>query len=311
MWKCMRCEKENQDSIENCTGCGKAKSMDYINYRTLSRINNSVAENWKADQNTSEFLVKQGIEYLQKAAEFLEKAGLNSSADKTKEVIEEIRKKEMEEKFNATIEKMFQHEIEDTEITELMRKYLEKKEGEQKEEKSNIRIVEACHPAKQNTNHKKTKVIRVLNQSELDKRKNKRVYRGNSIEEICKDFLSYDDNKIRLTQKRETFDVLKVGNTTTYLMDDNTIKVGRESGFAITEKGIYVKEPEGKEKFISWDEFQKAEIIYKAGTDNERILKVKGQRIFNILYFTGNQETFLQLEMLFIAIHKLLNRKAE
>ena len=93
-------------------------------------------------------------------------------------------------------------------------------------------------------------------------------------------------------------------------MDDNTIKVGRESGFAITEKGIYVKEPEGKEKFISWDEFRKAEIIYKAGTDNERILKVKGQRIFNMLYFTGNQETLLQLEMLFIALHKLLNRKA-
>ena len=132
MWKCIRCEKENQDTEEICPGCGNAKSMDYINYRTLVRINNSVIENWKAEQNTSEFFVKQGIAYLEKAAEFLEKAGLNSSAEKTKEVIEEIRKKEMEEKFNATIEKMFQHDIEDTEITELMRKYLEKKKANKK-----------------------------------------------------------------------------------------------------------------------------------------------------------------------------------
>ena len=132
MWNCVHCNKENQDIIENCPGCGKAKFMDYINYRTLSRINNSVIENWKAEQNTSESFVKQGIAYLEKAAEFLEKAGLNSSAEKTKEVIEEIRKKEMEEKFNATIEKMFQHDIEDTEITELMRKYLEKKKANKK-----------------------------------------------------------------------------------------------------------------------------------------------------------------------------------
>ena len=132
MWKCIRCEKENQDAEEICPGCGNAKFMDYINYRTLVRINNSVIENWKAEQNTSEFFVKQGIAYLEKAAEFLEKAGLNSSAEKTKEVIEEIRKKEMEEKFNATIEKMFQHDIEDTEITELMSKYLEKKKANKK-----------------------------------------------------------------------------------------------------------------------------------------------------------------------------------
>lgn len=93
MWKCIHCNKENQDSIENCPECGNSKSMDYINYRTLSRINISVMENWKADQNTSEFFVKQGIEYLQKAAELFEKAGLSEDSLKTKEVMKAVKVK--------------------------------------------------------------------------------------------------------------------------------------------------------------------------------------------------------------------------
>ena len=93
MWKCIRCEKENQDTEEICPGCGNAKSMDYINYRTLARINNSVMENWKAEQNTSEFFVKQGIAYLEKAAELFEKAGLSEDSLKTREVMKAVKDK--------------------------------------------------------------------------------------------------------------------------------------------------------------------------------------------------------------------------
>ena len=93
MWNCVHCNKENQDIIENCPGCGKAKFMDYINYRTLSRINNSVIENWKAEQNTSEFFVKQGITYLEKAAELFEKVGLSEDSLKTKEVMKAVEDK--------------------------------------------------------------------------------------------------------------------------------------------------------------------------------------------------------------------------
>ena len=28
MWKCIRCNKENQDFIENCENCGHGKAMD-------------------------------------------------------------------------------------------------------------------------------------------------------------------------------------------------------------------------------------------------------------------------------------------
>ena len=95
MWKCIRCEKENQDTEEICPGCGNAKSMDYINYRTLTRINNSVIEKWKAEQNTSEFFAKQGIAYLEKAAELFEKVGLSEDSLKTREVMKAVMLNEM------------------------------------------------------------------------------------------------------------------------------------------------------------------------------------------------------------------------
>ena len=53
MWRCIRCNKENQDSIENCTGCGHGKTMDYIHHCTLSRIKLSTADNWKINNNSS------------------------------------------------------------------------------------------------------------------------------------------------------------------------------------------------------------------------------------------------------------------
>lgn len=93
MWKCVRCEKENLDSVEKCTECGHTKSMDYVNYRTLSRIRASVMENWKADLATPEYFVKQGLEHLQKAAELLKKAGLDADSARAKELIIAVRDK--------------------------------------------------------------------------------------------------------------------------------------------------------------------------------------------------------------------------
>lgn len=55
MWKCMRCEKENQDTEEICTGCGHGRTMDYISHRTLAKIPRSLSANWKkVDQKEEE-----------------------------------------------------------------------------------------------------------------------------------------------------------------------------------------------------------------------------------------------------------------
>ena len=59
MWKCIRCEKENQDFIENCMECGHGKTMNYIEYKTVSKVQNSVQSNWKQEQNTSEYFKKK------------------------------------------------------------------------------------------------------------------------------------------------------------------------------------------------------------------------------------------------------------
>ena len=47
MWKCMRCNKENQDFIENCENCGHGNTMDYIGHRSISRLRPEVVTNWK------------------------------------------------------------------------------------------------------------------------------------------------------------------------------------------------------------------------------------------------------------------------
>lgn len=53
MWKCERCNKENQNSAQQCTNCGHGRTMDYIHHRTLSRIKPSTADNWKTNNNSS------------------------------------------------------------------------------------------------------------------------------------------------------------------------------------------------------------------------------------------------------------------
>ena len=69
MWKCIRCEKENPDSAENCMECGHGKTMNYRDYRTLSKVQGSVIEKWKQEQHSSEYFKKMGMEYLQKTIE--------------------------------------------------------------------------------------------------------------------------------------------------------------------------------------------------------------------------------------------------
>ena len=84
MWKCIRCEKENLDSAENCIECGHARSMDYIQHRVLSKVPASVTDHWKVDKNSPEYLVRRGREYLEKAVELFEKANVNNADETTR-----------------------------------------------------------------------------------------------------------------------------------------------------------------------------------------------------------------------------------
>ena len=47
MWKCIRCNKENQDSEEKCINCGHGKTMDYTGHRSVSRLRPEMTNNWK------------------------------------------------------------------------------------------------------------------------------------------------------------------------------------------------------------------------------------------------------------------------
>ena len=91
MWKCIRCEKENQDSEEMCAACGHERAMDYTGHRTLAKIPSSVTDNWKSSQNTSEYFIKQGREYLQKIIECLEKTSVDSADDIENMTVAELK----------------------------------------------------------------------------------------------------------------------------------------------------------------------------------------------------------------------------
>ena len=91
MWKCIRCEKENQDSEEMCAACGHERAMDYTGHRTLAKISSSETDNWKSSQNTSEYFIKQGREYLQKIIECLEKTSVDSADDIENMTVAELK----------------------------------------------------------------------------------------------------------------------------------------------------------------------------------------------------------------------------
>ena len=274
MWKCIRCEKENQDSEEMCAACGHERAMDYTGHRTLAKISSSVTDNWKSSQSDPEYFKEQALKHLKEAAGLLEKSGFRGAAAKINEVITEVEQYSPRQKLQV-------------DFTMILRMYLEKTQALQTEKKTEFQ-----------NRKQQQRTIRVLNQEELDNRKNRRIYTGNSIKEICENFLSYEDNEwikggyfknVKIEFSEESF--LFFGDS-------------EKSGFAITEKGIYSKDTVGTADFLSWENFGEARVMYPGNG----VLKIKGNKIASIAYFNWDRESFLQIEMLFIAIHAYLNR---
>ena len=273
MWKCIRCEKENQDSEESCTACGHERAMDYTGHRTLSKISSSVTDNWKSSQSDPEYFKEQALKHLKEAAGLLEKSGFRGAAAKINEVITEVEQYSPRQKLQM-------------DFTMILRMYLKKTQALQTEKKTEFQ-----------NRKQQQRTIRVLNQEELDNRKNRRIYTGNGIKEICENFLSYGDNEwinggyyknVKIEFSEESF--LFFGDS-------------EKSGFAITEKGIYSKDTVGTADFLSWENFGEARVMYPGNG----VLKIKGNKIASIAYFNWDRESFLQIEMLFIAIHAYLN----
>ncbi|MZT66966.1 MULTISPECIES: hypothetical protein [Blautia] len=52
MWKCIRCEKENEDMVEICAECGHGRTMDYIYHRTLAKVSARLTKKWRISHNT-------------------------------------------------------------------------------------------------------------------------------------------------------------------------------------------------------------------------------------------------------------------
>ena len=237
MWKCIRCEKENSDSIGNCTGCGHGRTMNYTGHRVLSKVRPEIVDNWKINDNSAS-------------------TTYNYFTDKKKST------------------------------TGVPRKY----------------------PLTQNQNS----VVRILstyedNWAELKKRKVRRVYTVFGIKEICKKFLSYEANQSvnnvgsGSSQLLENLQIYQ--NHNIYLLHDDTWRKNGQSGFAVTDQGIYTKALFKKAKFIPWKEFQKCEVINISG-DSE-LSAGKNQ----IAFLSGDRDTLLELELMFAAIHEYLNQK--
>ena len=102
MWKCIRCEKENQDTEEICTGCGHGRTMDYISHRTLAKISISLSENWKrVNREEAEEFVQEKLADLTNSVKDIEKKisdgqneinTLNWTVQERNEVIEKNEK---------------------------------------------------------------------------------------------------------------------------------------------------------------------------------------------------------------------------
>ena len=147
------------------------------------------------------------------------------------------------------------------------------------------------------------KELHVLNQSALDNYKNKRSYTGKNIEEICQNFLSYEDlQHINTGQKDNIINKLKIpADDKIYLIhDDSWFKRGIE-GFAVTSRGIYSRQARCQEVFISWKEFKECtEISIKRSRD---AILLDKKEVFTGFY------GILHIELLFIALYKMLNEE--
>lgn len=116
MWKCMRCEKENQNTAETCIGCGHGRTMEYLQHRTLTKLPWSLAAHWKTSNR------KEAEEFVQNKL-----ASLGSSVNSEKEKIAD-KQKELDElnrtvrKHNKTIEKKKKNDKVWESITDIFRK---------------------------------------------------------------------------------------------------------------------------------------------------------------------------------------------
>ena len=141
----------------------------------------------------------------------------------------------------------------------------------------------------------------------MKKRKINRSYTGYSIKEICEKFLSYEANKSVDNVQRENSELLKTlqiyQNHNIYLLHDDTWRKNGQSGFAVTDQGIYAKALFKNTKFIPWKEFQKCELIYIF--DDSELSAGKNC----IAFLSGDRDTLLELELMFAAIHEYLNQK--
>lgn len=323
MWKCMRCEKENQDTAENCVTCGHGKTMDYTGYHVISKLGLNIVDNWRYNQNDPEYFRKQAVEHLQKATEFLTKSGLSRPAEKIKEVIAEVNKSSVLNK-NPNIQIMENTHRTEQNISSFRyggQNVLGADNSSKEEKNQNAHQTEQNTSPfryggqnvlgynKSNTDKKKAqtrrvpKALRILNQSEVDNCKNKRIYKGKYIREICQDFLSYKDiQSINTGQKDNIISTLKIPSyDIIYIIhDDSWFKRGIE-GFAVTSRGIYSRQARCQELFISWKEFKECtEITIKRSRD---AILLDKKEIFTGFYAT------LHIELLFIALYKMLNEE--
>ena len=329
MWKCIRCEKENQDLAEQCENCGHGRTMDYTGHRVVSKLETEMIGAWKYDQNDPEYIRKQAVEHLQKAVELLVKSGLSGSAEKTKKVITEVKKASgLNKNFNIQmVENDHQTEQNISPFRYGGQNVLGADDSpkEEKRLKNNHQTEQNISPFRyggqnvlgqkeSDTDRKKTqsrkrkisskiskKELRVLNQSDLDNYKDKRNYTGKTIEEICQNFLSYEDlQHINTGQKDNIINTLKIpSDDKIYLIhDDSWFKRGIE-GFAVTSREIYSRQARCQEVFISWKEFKECTEITTKGRHNAILLDKKE-------IFTGFYDT-LHIELLFISLYKMLN----
>ena len=90
MWKCIRCEKENQDSAEECVNCGHGRTMDYTGHRVLSKVKPEITDTWKYAQINPDILKIKAVKYLVKAESLLKISGEDNCAKKIREMYIEI-----------------------------------------------------------------------------------------------------------------------------------------------------------------------------------------------------------------------------
>lgn len=450
MWKCLRCEKENQDSAEKCASCGHERTMDYIQYRTLSKVLETTSVNWKrtasipegiekpvlmADEDSttvfgSKILRKniREIEFVKVKKEKVPSGAWDVSEDKKKTIqawtestdkglilkigsengvyanpnceslfsgYSNVKKIEFNHLFDTSkaicMACMFFEcrELEDIDVscfntgnvTDMagmfadcfvleslqidgfdtgevldMTNMFQDCSGLKEINTSGFttgNVVEmggmfgGCSGLKEiNTSGfdtgnvinmeyifsgcenlvkidtskfitdkvsditnlfegcKKLGNMEILNSVELNERKIHRNYAGNSVETICKKFLSYKDTEIvnnALNNKKVLINVLQIEpGDKIYILHDTSLFRRGKSGFAVTDKGIYVKEPRQDTQVVYWKDFKK----YTKITRDRGAIIADGKAV---AHFSSSEEVLLQLEVMFDAIHKCLN----